>query len=204
MKIRSLIFILFLCFSGLGAVWGNADDPGWPRWRGPNGDGISMETDWDPEALVGGTKILWKTNIGLGFSNVAIKDNRLYTMGLKERKPTVFCLNAETGKELWRSSTESKGDPQSTPTIDGKYVYALDNEGVLLCLRARNGKVRWRKDLVEEYKTEKIPYGYSGSPVIVDDLVILNVNTAGIALNKNTGDLVWVSPIHTDKKNTQG
>jgi outer membrane protein assembly factor BamB len=50
-----------------------------------------------------------------------------------------------------------------------------------------------------DYKTEEIPYGYSGSPVIEGDLIILNVNTAGIALDKETGDLVWASSIHTDR-----
>jgi outer membrane protein assembly factor BamB len=110
MKIRSLIFVLFLYFSVL-AVCGNADDVGWPKWRGPSGNGVSGETNWDPEALTGGPKILWKVDLGRGYSNVAIKDNRLYTMGLKDRKHTVYCLNAENGKEIWRSSTDSFGDP---------------------------------------------------------------------------------------------
>jgi outer membrane protein assembly factor BamB len=181
MKTRKLIIFLFLCLFGIYAVRGNAEDLDWPRWRGPNGDGISMETDWDPEALAGGPKILWKVDLGRGYSNVAIKDDRLYTMGIKDRKLVVYCLNAETGD-----------------------VYALNNDGIILCLRARNGRIRWQKDLVREYKTERIPYGYSGSPVIIDDLIILNVNTAGIALNKNAGDLIWASPVHTDKKNSQG
>ena len=76
----------------------------WPRWRGPNGDGISMETDWNPEALAGGPKILWKADIGSGYSNVAIEDNRLYTMGRKEGKNQVLCLNAKTGRKIWRYS----------------------------------------------------------------------------------------------------
>lgn len=61
---------------------GIADDFDWPGWRGPNGDGISNETDWDPEALAEGAEILWKVDLGMGYSNVAINDNRLYTMGI--------------------------------------------------------------------------------------------------------------------------
>ena len=49
----------------------NADD--WTGWRGLNRDGISMETDWDPNALSGGPRILWKINVGLGYSSVAVK-----------------------------------------------------------------------------------------------------------------------------------
>ena len=51
----------------------------WPRWRGPDGNGVSKETGWDPKALENGPKILWRTNVGYGYSNVAIEDGRLYT-----------------------------------------------------------------------------------------------------------------------------
>ena len=58
MKTRTLIVILSLWLFVIYADPGNADDFDWPRWRGPNGDGISIETDWDPEALSGGPRIL--------------------------------------------------------------------------------------------------------------------------------------------------
>jgi len=204
MKTRTLIFILSIWLFGTCLTYGIADDVEWPRWRGPNGDGISMETDWDPEALAGSPKILWKVDVGMGYSNVVIRDNRLYTMGVGEdRKENVlFCMNATNGKVIWQYTfvTSQRAQfPQSTPTIDGRYVYALSNDGLLLCIKAKNGKVRWEKNLVMDYKTEEIPYGYSGSPVIEGDLIILNVNTAGIALDKETGDLVWASSIHTDR-----
>ncbi len=204
MKTRTLIIILSICLFGTCLTYGIADDFEWPRWRGPNGDGISNETNWDPKALAGGPKILWKVDVRRGYSNVAIKDNRLYTMGQEVIENVVICLNAETGEEFWRYSFKGFLDLHSTPTIDGKYVYVLSPEGILFCLKAKNGKVRWMRDLKDEFETEDISYGYSGSPVIVDDLIILNVNTAGIALDKKTGDLIWVSNIHTNKKNRFG
>jgi hypothetical protein len=54
----------------------------WPRWRGPAGNGISQETEWNPKALAGGPRMLWKAAVGNGYSSVAIKGNRLYTMGV--------------------------------------------------------------------------------------------------------------------------
>jgi len=200
MKARMFVCVLVIFVFGISAQYGITDDYDWPRWRGPNGNGISMETDWDPIALAGGPKILWEADIGSGHSNVAIKDNRLYTMGSR----TVVCLNAETGKEIWEYSFERSCRAYSTPTIDDKYVYVLNSEGVLVCLKAKNGKLKWERDLMDEFKTEKIPYGYAGSPVIEGDLIILNVNTAGIALDKKTGDLIWASDIHTDKVNREG
>ncbi|GAI95708.1 unnamed protein product, partial [marine sediment metagenome] len=127
MKSRMLIFILFVFLFGICTTYGIADDFEWPRWRGPNGDGISMETDWNPEALTGSPKILWNGDVGMGYSNVAIKDNRLYTMGIEG----VVCLNAETGEEIWRYADERFGDPKATPTIGGKYVYTLSDKGIL-------------------------------------------------------------------------
>ena len=72
----------------------------WPCWRGANGDGISRESDWDPQALAGGTKVLWTVNLGIGYSNVAIKDDRIYTAGVKEGKGQMYCLDAKTGVEI--------------------------------------------------------------------------------------------------------
>jgi outer membrane protein assembly factor BamB len=189
MKTRTLIFSLFLLLSGIITVHGNADDFDWPRWRGPNGDGISNETDWNPEALAGGPNILWKMDIGVGYSNVVIADNILYTSG----SDGVFCLKAESGEKIWQYTFERVTLPQSTPTMDGKFVYALTPEGILLCLKTKNGKLRWKKDLVSKYDVTRPKYSFATSPVIEGDLIILNINLSGIALDKKNGKIVWLS-----------
>ena len=168
----------------------------WPRWRGPNGDGISTETDWDPMALAQGPKTVWKNEVGIGYSNVVINNNHLYTMGRKEKVTIVFCFNTDTGREIWHYSfaLESIEEPQSTPTTEGEFIYALNYSGILACLKIKNGKVQWVKDLVKEYKVVRPLYGFSGSPVVEGNLVIVNVNSYGIALEKRTGILVWASP----------
>lgn len=178
------IFLLFVSCS-------KSTEIGWPRWRRPTGDGIYYETDWNPAALADGPKILCKADVGEGHSNVAIKDNRLYTTGMMG----IVCLNAETGEEIWLHEIRTIG-PMATPAIDGKYLYALTERGILMCLAAKNGKLRWQKDLPSEYDVEKLPYGFNTSPVIDGDLIILNLNTSGIALDKKTGELVWASDRH--------
>jgi outer membrane protein assembly factor BamB len=201
MKPRMLIYILFIFLFGMNCVLMYADDYDWPRWRGPNGDGISTETDWDPESLAGGPKILWKVDLGTGHSNVAIKDNRLYTMGIQSRKTVILCLNAETGEEVWRHFLEERyQDSLSTPTIDGKYVYILSKNGIVLCLKAKNGKLRWKKDLVNDLGSAQAGHGYASSPVVEEGLVILNAKTSGIALNKKTGEKIWEGEVNTDLK----
>ena len=64
----------------------------WPRFRGPDGNGISKETAWNPDAL-NTPKILWKANVGHGHSSVAIKGDRLYNMGNRANTDIVSCLN---------------------------------------------------------------------------------------------------------------
>jgi len=165
----------------------------WPCWRGPDGNGISQETDWDPRALAGGPQVLWKVDVGFGYSNVAIRDNRLYSIGQEVHDAVILCLDANTGKEMWRYVKNDSRWPQATPTVDNRSVYALTTEGILLCLNSRNGRQRWQKDLVSEYGAVKPFYGFAGSPVVAGKFLILNVNTWGMALNKSTGKLQWTS-----------
>jgi outer membrane protein assembly factor BamB len=135
----------------------------------------------------------WATTVGFGYSNVVIRDNRLYTSGRTKEGVTVFCLNEETGQEIWRQSIDEMVDPQPTPTIDGNSVYVLSNKGFIWRLNAKNGKLRWKKDLISEYKVTKPFYNFAGSPVIEGDLLILTANTSGIALDKKTGNRIWDS-----------
>lgn len=165
----------------------------WPGWRGPKRDGISEESDWYPEALSGGAKLLWKVDIGRGHSNVAVVKNRLYTMGSKEMVVHVYCLEASTGREIWRHRFEkSYPEPNSTPVVDGNRVYALSGYGTLLCLNATNGKIRWQKSLNRDFKLQPISQGWSTSPLVVDELLLVNASAKQLALDKNTGNTVWL------------
>jgi outer membrane protein assembly factor BamB len=62
-----------------------------------------------------------------------------------------------------------------------------------MCLRVKNGRIQWKKDIVKEYKARAPFYKFAGSPVVVGDLIILTANRAGIALNKKTGEMAWGS-----------
>ncbi|MBN2131714.1 MAG: PQQ-binding-like beta-propeller repeat protein, partial [Sedimentisphaerales bacterium] len=62
-----------------------------------------------------------------------------------------------------------------------------------LRLDAGTGEVVWHKNPVKELKLKAPTWFFSGSPVIVDDLVILNAGAAGVALNKADGSVAWKS-----------
>jgi len=178
----------------------------WARWRGPNADGISMETDWNPAAL-NDLKVLWETNVGNGFSPVSIAGNRLYTMGNKlvvsggdsATKDFVYCLDPSTGREIWSSSYDclEGGWPGTrvSPTVDGSRIYTLSRAGHLYCLDANTGDVIWNRNIVEDSIALEPDWGFSGSPVVHGDRLILNAGKAGLALDKSTGDVVWKSEL---------
>lgn len=166
----------------------------WPRWRGPNGDGVSQESGWNPRALAAGARVLWRADVGSGYSGVAIRDGRLYTLGLDTVRTTVAlrCLDAATGKAIWRRELPSgHGEPQSTPTVDGERVYGLTRDGLIVCLRTANGELLWKKDLGSDFHATTTDHGWAASPIVEGDLLLLNANTLGLALDKETGDLVW-------------
>jgi len=196
-----LCFFPGIMLSSAGSV--RAED--WPCWRGANSDGISRETGWDPEILRAGAKVLWRTNVGQGHSAVSIKDGLLYTQGSrvvtsagKEMfEESVHCLDALTGKELWCQTYPSESmiydGPRATPAVDGNRVFTLGSNGDVFCFDAKSGGVLWKKHLVTEGLSRKWKWGFSGSPVVDGERLILNAGSAGLALDKSTGDVIWKS-----------
>jgi outer membrane protein assembly factor BamB len=171
----------------------------WPCWRGPNHDGVSAETGWNPEALKGGAKVLWTVDIGAGYSNVAISQGRIYTMG-KDKKTLAFtirCLDASTGRQIWTNQAlRIYGEVESTPAVDGDRVYGLGRDGTLFCLDAATGSLKWQKNMNADYHVaanSNSGYGWASSPIIDGDLVLINANSSGMAIDRLTGALVWLS-----------
>lgn len=189
MKCVRLMVVAALLAGLAAAAWNDGFD--WPCWRGPDGNGISKETDWDAGALAGGPKVLWTADIGMGYSSVAINDDRLYTAGMVEREPAVYCLNASTGETMWKRPYTDFLQPQSTPAVDGDRVYAIAATGMLLCLHATDGEVLLQRHIVKDCMAHWPSQFYASSPVVEGGLVLANANTAGMALDKMTGTLEW-------------
>ncbi len=176
------------------AAMAGADSPSWPCWRGANRDGISTETGWNPLALKNGPEVLWTADVGPGYSDVAIQDGRLYTMGMDEEKCSVVCVAANTGELNWRYSFKAHAAPMATPAVDGDRVYAVAAGGDVICLRGEDGTLLWKRHLLLDLKAKMPYYGWADSPLVDGQLLLLNGNRAGIALDKLTGEVVWTSP----------
>lgn len=198
----------------------------WPQWRGPNRDGKSSETGLLREWPSGGPKLLWNardvnkgTNVGTGYSSLAIANNRIYTMGEREgakpakdakkakgeRATYLVCLDLASGKERWATKVGplfGDGGPRCTPTVDGNRVYCLSpferkdkQTGFVSCVDAASGALIWQKDMKNDFGGRmQSGWNYSESPTIdVDKLIVTpgGKDAAMVALNKVTGEVIW-------------
>ena len=197
----------FLVGATLTAEADNHSTSEWAQWRGPNRDGISSETgflkNW-PEA---GPKVLWHIPFGDGYSGISIAQGKVYTMAAEGNDEYVICLDASSGEEVWRfrsgaKFTESRGDgPRSMPTVHGDSVFALGAEGKLYALDAGDGTKLWAHNFVEEFDSKIPTWGFSSSPLIEGNLVLVEAGGEDgksiVAFDKKSGDIVWTA--HTDE-----
>jgi outer membrane protein assembly factor BamB len=188
---------IFLALLGF-ATFANAAD--WPQWRGPHRNGISDEKGWKSNWGSAAPKVLWKANVGLGFASFTVVEGRVYTTGNAENTDTVFCFDAATGKEIWKHSYPSdlgdkyyEGGTSGTPTFDVGRLYQLSRWGDVFCYEASSGKIIWEKNVQKETGANIPGWGFGGSPLVLDGLLILNVGAAGLALDKATGLIIWQS-----------
>ncbi len=173
----------------------------WPQFLGVNRDGVSAETDLPRSWPAEGPRVVWKRAIGEGYSGISVVGDRLYTMDSDGTAEYVLALEASSGKEIWRVPAgpeliDSMGNgPRTTPTLDGGTVYAMGSYGRLLALKAADGAKIWEVDLPQAFAAKRPTWGYSGSPLIDGDLLILEVGGKDgrgvVAFEKATGKVRW-------------
>jgi len=194
---KTIIITCFIFCLTLTPAYGK--DFNWSRWKGPQQNGISAESEWNPKALKKPLKINWETNVGSGYSNVAIKDNYLYTMGYNayKKQNVIYCLNLKTSKVIWEYSYSSSAGkyegPKCSPVISEGLVYTLSQDGDFMCHQAKDGTLVWKKQIIKEFKAKNMTWQLSSSVLIEGDLAIINACSSGVALNKKTGDIIWKS-----------
>lgn len=66
----------------------------------------------------------------------------------------VLCLDAETGRRLWKRVFPQRGfnhrkvySPLCVPAVSGERLYALGSAGSVYCLEVATGKLLWRSDV---------------------------------------------------------
>jgi outer membrane protein assembly factor BamB len=174
----------------------------WQQFRGPNRDGVSNEKGLLPSWPRGGPHLIWKTaGVGEGYSSATIVQGRLYTQAQRGSRQYVLAFDAESGKKIWETAAgpafhhPQAGDgPRGTPSVDSGRVYALGADGSLVCLDATTGQPIWSQNLVQQYGAAVPMWGFSESPLIDGDRLIVMPGGRGaavVALDKATGALKW-------------
>jgi outer membrane protein assembly factor BamB len=174
----------------------------WPQWRGPGRDAVSLETGLVDRWGEKGPDVIWRVAAGEGFSSVSVSGGKLYTLWDEQGKQILCCLDAATGKELWRRElgpafkNHYGNGPRSTPLVDDGIVYTIGTAGLLLAANQRTGETVWQRDLVADFQSALPSYGYSSSPIAVGDRLMIEVGGkkgAFAALDKKTGETIWTS-----------
>lgn len=193
--VRHHPLLSLLAFTLIGALTTSTWAADWPQWRGIKRDGISQESDWNPQSA----KVAWKVNVSLGFASMSVANGRLYTIGHVDDREIVYCLDAVTGKEIWQFSYPCakianlyEGGPNSTPTVDGDRLFVVGKEGQLFCLDAAKGTKVWEASIRQALGGKTPEWGFASSPLILGDKVIVQ-GTATAAFNKASGELIWKS-----------
>ena len=196
----------------------------WPSWRGPHQNGVSDDTGLVSHWSLDGENLVWKADFK-GRSTPIVMNGRVYVVGRTgegvNMQRVIACYNAKDGHLIWQDLnnvfqttvpfsrvgwSSLAGDPETGN------VYFFGVDGLFICYD-QNGKRLWEHSFTEEYNRFSGYGGRTATPIIDEDLVIVNGanNTWGeflimkhrfFAYNKRTGKLVWISTIPEGNKNT--
>lgn len=186
------ISVCLLCAT---TVWA-AD---WPQWRGIHRDGVSTETVpiWSEAP-----KAIWQRPMGEAHSSPVVAGGRVYAMEKAGTDEVVLCLDALTGKEVWKSQYHAPfsnvygNGPRSTPCVTDGIVVTLGARGDLSAFEAGTGKVLWRVNLLEKFAATNLFFGTSCSPLVHEGMVLVMAGGKGagvVALDLATGETRWTS-----------
>ncbi|MGH7494135.1 MAG: PQQ-binding-like beta-propeller repeat protein [bacterium] len=178
-----------------------AKNKDWPRWRGPNYDGVSVQAGVFEENST--LQIVWKRKIGSGYSAIAVAHGHAITLFSDGVYDYLVSLDSESGNEQWRYRIDTtypgrdgaNDGPVSTPTIDENRVFGIGPKGQLVALDLKTGKVLWSTHLIENHHALLPHWGFTTSPLVYEGLLIVETggtpNNAVTAFDKKTGRVAW-------------
>ena len=187
--------IIFAC-----VTFCNAAD--WPQILGPNRDGKTNET-LNPSWPEKGPPIVWKYELGQGFSGVAVAGKQVFAFHRRGDQERVEAIDRVTGKRIWKSDADAyyrggfnpDSGPRCVPLVIEKRVFVFGAAGVARAIDRSSGETIWSRDLHKDYGAQEGYFGAGSTPIVVDDLLLINVggrkNAAIVAVETATGKTRW-------------
>ena len=176
-------------------------ESGWSGFRGPQRDstvhGVRIKTDWSAAPPVQ----LWRRPVGPAWSSFAVYNGRLYTQEQRGEEEIVACHDLSTGKPVWKHSDRARfyesnagPGPRATPTLSNGRVYTQGATGIVNVLDAATGAVVWTRNAVNDTGAKVPGWGIAGSPLVVNDLVIVAASGNLVAYDLASGKPRWQGP----------
>ncbi len=165
---------------------------------------VALDTDWTASP----PREVWRNKIGAGWSAFAIVGDYAITQEQRDENELVTCYSVKTGDLVWAHADEVRWDPggtgalgyagpRATPTVYEGKVFSHGATGIVNCLDARTGELLWSHDTLEKHGATNVHWGKSGSPLIVDDMVVVSVggpdNQSVVAYKIESGNVAWAS-----------
>ncbi len=179
----------------------------WPGLLGPQRDGKALDASIRSDWASSPPSTIWRHPVGPGWGGFSVVGDRCFTLEQLGDGETVACYDANTGDPLW-SHTEpvrfdfiepNGGDgPRSTPLFHEGAIYSMGATGLVTCLDARTGDLRWKRALIDD-PSKSITWGLSCSPLAVDGAIVVlpgvaaGPGSAAVGLDPATGDTLWAS-----------
>jgi outer membrane protein assembly factor BamB len=194
MKRTGLLFALLF-------TWLTLPAQGVVEWRGDR-TGIYKETGLLKSWPESGPELLWNFNgLGEGHSSVAIASGKIFLTGMTEGRGFVYALDLNgkllSKKEYGKEWAESYNGTRGTITANEGKLYLISGYGDILCLKEDNLDLIWKKNIMTDFGGANITWGICESPLIVGEKLIVSPGGPEhniVALNKNTGDVIWSCP----------
>jgi outer membrane protein assembly factor BamB len=164
----------------------------WPEWRGPARNGLverspalvssfpGQSPTWLSEPIPGGDRG--------GRGSLVVAGGRVYGFAsVAGEYDEVFCLNAETGKTVWKARLAGPGSEagSSTPCIARDKVFIVGSGSRVHCLNAEKGTPIW------DAKVERTTNRAVASSVAVVGKTVAVLADALTGFDADTGAVRW-------------
>lgn len=182
----------------------------WPRFRGPNGSGISGDAEPTPTTWTNTKNLRWSVDLpGRGVSSPIVVGDRVIVTSWTGDGPDnlvrhLSCFDRATGKRLLDKAIEPtvKDEPYenmfrqvgyaaSTPTSDGEHIYCFFGVSGVYAFDMQGNQL-WHTSVGTNF--DENGWGTASSPILWNDLVIVTAaaeSNSLIALRKSDGQEAW-------------